>query len=282
MSSCSDKGYWEQAPIQNAYSFQSPQYNETLDMGAHELVIPIDRSNNSGEQTLDIKFTPGKNCPTDISVPSQVKFEAGSNVANLIINIANATPPYTYSGYLTFNGEKSYAGNDTLRINCPVNYTWSTMGTGTFLDAWVMGDINPYPVQILKADGFERYRVLSPYAEFYKSETAEEIWGDWISRQNGVLTTGPAYVEFWENSNQTLSFTGYDTGLNYEGVDGQPIGVYPWNWSDFETIYGLEYAEGFDIWYEPGFAVLSPVYFIPNLGGFGQIQYSIQIELPID
>lgn len=268
LSACSDKGYWDEAPLEPGLSFQSAQYNETLAPGANEIVIPLDRTTTGGQETVNIKFTPGKNCPTDISVPGSVTFEAGSNVANIVINIANATPPYTYAGTLEFSGEASYSGISKLTLNCPVNYTWSSIGTGSFADYFFMDEA--VAVEILKADGFPRYRVMYPYKGYYTSEQGKEDWGDWIG------SNGPDYVEFWENNEGGLSFNYWNTGMLYQGDPTAPIMCYPW------TAFGEDsgYTGDFDMWYEPGYAVLSPIYYIPDVGSYGQQQFAVQIELP--
>ena len=88
LSSCSDKGYWDEAPLDAGLSFQCSTYNETLSPGANEIVIPLQRSVNAVEETVDITFTPDANCPSDIIVPSQVTFAAGSNSTDIVIKIA--------------------------------------------------------------------------------------------------------------------------------------------------------------------------------------------------
>ena len=270
LSSCSDKGYWDEAPLDAGLSFQCSTYNETLSPGANEIVIPLQRSVNAVEETVDITFTPDANCPSDIIVPSQVTFPAGSNSTDIVIKIENATPPYSYTGKLQFSGDTSYSGISALTLNCPVSYTWFSLGTGGFIDAWVMDNAEDmFQVEILKAEGFERYRVMNPYKEYYTT-IGPASWEDWIA------STGPSYVEFWENADGKLSFNSYSTGLNYEGVDGQAIGAYSW------TAFGgnSDYTGEYDMWYEPGYAVLSPVYYINGVGGFGQQQFAVQIELP--
>ncbi|MDE6856317.1 MAG: hypothetical protein K2J34_07635 [Muribaculaceae bacterium] len=270
LSSCSDKGYWDEAPLDAGLSFQCSTYNETLSPGANEIVIPLQRSVNAVEETVDITFTPDANCPSDIIVPSQVTFAAGSNSTDIVIKIENATPPYSYTGKLQFSGDTSYSGISALTLNCPVSYTWFSLGTGGFIDAWVMDNAEDmFQVEILKAEGFERYRVMNPYKEYYTT-IGPASWEDWIA------STGPSYVEFWENADGKLSFNSYSTGLNYEGVDGQAIGAYSW------TAFGgsSDYTGEYDMWYEPGYAVLSPVYYINGVGGFGQQQFAVQIELP--
>ena len=130
LSSCSDKVYWDEAPLDAGLSFQCSSYNETLSPGANEIVIPLQRSVNAVEETVDITFTPDANCPSDIIVPSQVTFAAGSNSTDIVIKIENATPPYSYTGKLQFSGDTSYSGISALTLNCPVSYTWFSLGTG--------------------------------------------------------------------------------------------------------------------------------------------------------
>lgn len=271
LSACSDKGYWDEAPLEPGLSFQSAQYNETLAPGANEIVIPLDRTTTGSQETVNIKFTPGKNCPADITVPGSVTFEAGSNVANIVINIANATPPYTYAGTLEFSGEASYSGISKLTLKCPVNYTWSSIGTGSFIDYWVMDNTeDPFAVEILKADGFERYRVVNPYKEYYATIGLEN-WLDWI------VSTGPAYIEFWDNGDDTLGFNPFSNGLGYQGDASNLINEYPWNNVPEDCNPGVG---GYDIWAAPGIAVLSPIIYIPGVGGWGQQGYSLEIHLP--
>lgn len=270
LSSCSDKGYWEEAPMEQAYYFTNATCNETLAPGANELVIPIERIYTSTSESINVTFTPGKDCPSDITVQSPVTFEAGSNTANVIVKIGNAVPPYTYDGTLTFDANKSYSGISEVTFNCPVAYTWTSLGKGAFIDAWVMDNAEDmFEVEILKADGFERYRVIEPYKEYYTT-IGPASWEDWIS------TTGPDYIEFWENASGKLSFNSYATGLLYQATNGQPIGAY--SWTAFGE--GSGYTGDNDMWYEPGYAVLSPVYYINGVGGFGQQKYAVQIALP--
>ena len=265
LSSCSDKGYWEEAPLEQGLSFACATYNETLSPGENEFVIPIQRTVNATEQTVNVTFTPGANCPADITIPTQATFAAGSNTANLVIKVANATPPYIYSGTLKLDGDASYAGNTTLTLNCPVNYTWVSLGIGTFLDAFVMGDVDPFPVEIQKAEGFERYRVLSPYVQYYATIGADEEW---------KISDGSSYIEFWENNSGTLSFNAWATGLGIDGEKDKPINAYPWN------AYNLGFVGDYDIWYQPGVAMFAPAYICVATGNYWLQSPTIQIELP--
>lgn len=267
ISSCSDKGYWDEAPREQGFSFSAANYAESLKPGPQEIKLTLNRSINSSDESVDVTFTPAQGCPDDITVESPVTFKAGSNSAEVVIRIANANPPYTYAGTLAFKGNASYAGIAKCTLKMPVNYTWSSLGTGKFIDQWVMdGATAMYDVEILKADGFERYRVMEPYKQYYSSPEATVAWENWIA------SSGPSYIEFWEDGD-LLMYNAWATGLNYQAVDGQSINAYPWN----ALSSGVE---GFDKWAEPGYAVFSPIYYIPNVGGFGQQQYAVQIALP--
>lgn len=265
ISSCSDKGYWDEAPLEQAYSFNAANYTENLKPGPQDIKIALHRSDNSGAESVDVTFTPGQGCPSDITVESPVTFAAGSSTAEVTIHIADANPPYTYSGTLEFSGKASYSGIAKCTFKMPVNYTWVSIGTGKFYDGFVMDD-QMFDVEILQAEGFQRYRVMNPYKEFYESGGAEN-YGDMYG------SNGSSYIEFWQTSNDQLMFNAWSTGLLYQGSKEQPINAYPWN----ALSSGVE---GYDIWAEPGTALLSPIYYIPGVGGFGQQQYAVQIELP--
>lgn len=268
LSSCSDSGYWDEAPLEQGYSFQCATYNEALTPGAAEIVIPVRRTVTAGEEVINIAFTPDAKCPGDISVPAQVKFEDGSNTANIVISIANAMPPATYSGKLKFQGEASDAGIAELTIKCPVDYTWVSLGTGIYIDQWALAsddNVLETEVEIMQAEGFQRWRVIKPY----NKGMAEDI-GDWTDWRTGKY---PAYVEFWEitsNGETLLTWNPFSFGLNYQAKANQPIYCYPPS--------ALGATMGNCRWYEPGYACLSPYNYIKNVGGwdfsanFGVIQ----------
>ena len=265
ISSCSDKGYWDEAPREQGYSFDAANYTEELKPGPQDIKLTLHRSVIFGDQSVDVTFTPAEGCSSDISVESPVTFKSGSSTAEVILHIADANPPYTYSGTLTFNGDPSYTGISQCTLRMPVSYTWQSIGTGKFFDAFVMDD-TMFDVEIVQAEGFKRYRVMNPYKEFYETGGAAD-YGDMYG------SNGPEYIEFWETSNGLLMYNAWATGLIYQGDPENSINAYPWS----AMSNGVE---GYDIWAEPGHAALSPIYYIPNVGGYGQQQYAVEIILP--
>nr|QJR98342.1 hypothetical protein Muribac2_700 [uncultured Muribaculaceae bacterium] len=265
ISSCSDKGYWDEAPLEQGYSFNAANYTEELKPGPQDIKITLHRSIATSDESVAVNFTPAKGCPSDITVESPVTFKAGSSTAEVNIHIADANPPYTYSGTLEFSGDASYSGIAKCTLKMPVSYTWVSIGTGKFYDAFVMND-SMFDVEIVQAEGFKRYRVMNPYKEFYQTGGAAD-YGDMYG------SNGPSYIEFWEVADGLLMYNAWATGLIHQGDPENSINAYPWS----ALSSGVE---GFDIWNKPGHALLSPIYYIPGVGGYGQQQYAVQIILP--
>lgn len=278
LGSCSEGQYWtEPADKGQVIAFVKPA--ETITLAASDnmesFTVKVNRSQTAGDLNVPVTFT--TKAEGVLSGPASVEFKSGENVADYNIAIGNLVPGESYSATIEVavpEGTITHPDARNLKYTFTISKTlsWISLGMGTYYDGWVMDGVEePYPAEIQKVDGMERYRVVNPYKEYYTT-IGPEAYGDWLP--SGA--TGPQYVEFWENEDGSLSFRSFATGLNYEGVDGQGIGAY--SWDAFTAASG--YTGEYDMWYEPGFAVFSPVYYIPGLGGFGQVQFSIQIELP--
>ncbi len=279
LGSCSEGQYWtEPADKGQVVAFVKPAENVTVDPTDNptSFTVKVNRSQTAGD--LDYPVTFSTKAEGVLSGPSSVLFKNGENEADYTISIGNLIPGETYTATVEVavpEGTITHPDARNLKYTFSITkpLTWSSIGKGTFLDAWVMDNAEaPYSVEIQKVEGLERYRVVYPYKEYYASPLAPASLGEWLTEG----ATGPEYVEFWENEEGKLSFKSYSTGLFYEGNPAQVIGAY--SWSAFNASAG--YTGDYDIWYEPGFAVLSPVYYINGLGGFGQAQFAVQIELP--
>lgn len=56
-------------------------------------------------------------------------------------------------------------------------------------------------MEILKAEDFDRYRAVEPYAETMKNDDGE--WEDWIA------TSMPPFIEFWTTEGSLVSFASF-------------------------------------------------------------------------
>lgn len=280
LASCSDKGYWDEAPAQQGYSFEQPTLNTSITPGDNTVPVKVLRSESGSEVTLPVAFTPGKNCPATINVPSSITFAEGSNEATLNITVTGAMPPQVYSGKIAFTGDVSYSGSNTIEFTIPVDYIWENIGTGKYFDMMWMATADPegntalsdfVDVTILKAEGFERYRVMAPYTVYFDAHPDDELIQDgWY-----FPALLPEYVEFWEQADGSLTWEPYSVGLGYQGDKSNVIVAYPGN-----------YLQGglttYNVWNDPGYAIFSPYFYIDGVGGWNNtgVPGLIQVLLP--
>ncbi|MDE5871771.1 MAG: hypothetical protein K2H22_07510 [Muribaculaceae bacterium] len=276
LASCSEGQYWTEPTNKGqVIAFVKPAENVTVAAteNLESYTVTAYRSQTAGDLEVPVTFS---NDSTVFSAPSSINFKNGENSADFVITLAPLVPGVTYSttvGVKVPEGTITHPDSRNLSFTLTITKTlsWASLGNGTYFDGFVMdGAEAPYSVEIQKVEGMERYRAVNPYKEYYTTIGQDMYDAGWIA------STGPQYVEFWENEDGSLSFKSFATGLNYDGVDGQGIGAY--SWSAFAA--GSGFTGDYDMWYEPGLAVLSPVYYIPNVGSFGQKQFAIRIELP--
>ncbi len=149
--------------------------------------------------------------------PSHVTFEDGSATADVIIRFSPLTSePKTvkisidpkYTSYYA-KGHPQFSG--TIKA-----INWVSMGNGQFYDAWVMYSV--VTVEVIKAEGMDRYRIMNPYPQ---SILEEAEWGNWIA--------GPKseFIEFWINSDKTIAWDKFwYPGLVYQGIANYVIKGY--------------------------------------------------------
>ena len=138
---------------------------------------------------------------------------------------------------------------------------------GKFQDNWALG--GTYSVEIQKAQGFDRYRVMDPYKEGLTNDDGD--WQNWIS-----MGTRCPYIEFWETGEGDLvRFNNFALGINYEGAASQPIRAY--HASSFSGT-----VPTFSKKLDAKTYQLAPYYYINGLGGWNYTEYNgvILIALP--
>ena len=169
--------------------------------------------------------------------------------------------------------DKSVGSVATTTLKCSKAYEWKSLGTGTYTDAWTTGsDANPngvtVKVEIMKADGFDRYRIMSPYKEYLASAQGAADWDNWIA------SSSPDFIEFYTEDG-IIYYDDFFIGLNYDGDKNQPI--YARHPSGFEDI-----SSEHNKWIDAKTAQFAPYYYIQDLGGWNNTQYDgvIVITLP--
>lgn len=268
-TACSDDGYWDGYDEKgDVYSLSQSTLNVTCTPGAVDSVITVQviRNHANGDVTLPLDVTVGQDGA--FAIPSEVTFANGSKTADINIAVNPDLTPGSYTASVAFSDSLvSVSGNAACDITLTVSYNWVSKGTGKFFDYFMLGN-NFFDVEIMQAEGFERYRVMRPYNEGMNADTGE--WAEWRTGKY------PEYIEFWEMEGGLLGFTPYNTGILYEGAAGQDIYSYP-------AYYFNGLSPENSCWIEAGWASLAPYYYVPALGGGFNYTTSlgaIQVKLP--
>lgn len=272
-AACSDDGYWDGYDEKgDVYSLSQSTLNVTCTPGAVDSVITVQviRNHANGDVTLPLDVTVGQDGA--FAIPSEVTFANGSKTADINIAVNPDLTPGSYTASVAFSDSLvSVSGNAVCDITLTVSYNWVSMGTGQFFDGFMLGN-NYYNVEIMEAEGFERYRVMRPYNEGMNADHGE--WADWRTGKY------PEYIEFWTAADgETIDFTPFNSGILYEATAGQAIGVYPYYY--FSSTVG---NGAFTCWYDEAhtYACISPYYYISGVGGWNYTTKfgCIQIILP--
>lgn len=258
-TSCSDSGYYDEYNANEAqYSFEQSEFNTLWASGQEpeSFTLSVIRNTTVGDASVGLKLTTDY---TDrIQIPATVEFTDGQNVATFVVNIDGLQVGEETVGVISLvDVNISPSGNDECTLSLNLDYNWVLLeGEGGFIDQFFMDDV--YPVQIYNAEGFPLYRVMAPYDEWSKSEQAIADWEGWLAGPY------PEYIEFWEtqlsDGTPVLNWSAYSSGLIYQGVEGQYIGVYP--------PYALGYSMDNCQWLAEGIAGFSPYYYITGVGGW--------------
>lgn len=165
---------------------------------------------------------------------------------------------------ITDTDNVSVGGVAETTLNVSKEYNWISLGTGTFTDNWGWGIT--YNVEILKADGFDRWRVIEPYAESEINDDGE--WENWLNGESAP------YIEFWLTEDGYVNFNSFYTGLNYDGDSSAPIYVHS------PARFGLD--SSYNKFLDDKTVQLAPYYYIDGMGGWNMTAYDgiIIITLP--
>lgn len=218
--------------------------------------VDIVRGTASGSLTVNIDAK----LPEGISCPSSVTFADGEFATALPIDISKMEIGQSYKGSIAISGlteDEAKIAITSASLTFAKAYTWISLGTGFFYDGFWEGFIGE--CEIFKADGFDRYRVMKPYAE---SEEA--------------VNAGPAYLEFWVvNDEGNIKYDTFVTPFDYDGAGNFIKGYWP-------SALSPNYAEkeAYNGFYENDIIVFYPCWYIDGLGGWPSNYYPAVVCLP--
>ena len=216
--------------------------------------------------TLTASLTVGSTPVSGVTV-SGYSFAAGENSTTVSVNISPLEVGEAGVLTLTINeADLSVGGVASTTIKCSKAYEWKSLGKGYFLDNFFGMESEP---EILKADGFDRYRVMAPCEDYRINNAATDDW---------VASWSAPYIELWVEDGLVF-WDEWFTGQNYDGDKDSPI--YAYHPSAFSSLNDPEF------WQHSKFLdaktiQLAPYYYIDGLGGWNYTQRDgvVYIQLP--
>lgn len=270
----------------NEPSMLQTVFNETeLDATLETIAIPVVRSNSSEAATVNLTAT----LPAGITVSgtavetlengnvvysTSVSFAAGEAQTGCVLNISEMAVGSSYKGTVAIaEGEKVNEHKVTMStaFTLAKAYTWVSLGQGEWFDQLSLMSDSSYGVQtveVMKADGFERYRIMNPYAN---TDQLAAAWG--ASSLGGNKSS---FIEFWVLDNGVnVAWDGWwFPGILYDG-DGTDIKAYLPSALDAS----LAEEDVKSLFVEEKVVEFHPYWYIDGLGGFGT-KYPCFLTLP--
>ncbi|MCD8031530.1 MAG: hypothetical protein LUF85_12100 [Bacteroides sp.] len=241
-------------------SFYWSNHNVVLIPANEGFNVEILRGDLNGSATISISSTDESGV---FSVPSSVTFADGEGVAKLFISVNVEDDLELETNYplvlsIAEKGQLSPGAIQTATINVTKDYDWILLGTGTFYEYFVSGEI--FEVEIYQADGFDRWRVMNPY------EGLKSVFPS--SYMNKPIPN----LDFWITKEGYVYYEPFNIGYKYAG-DTEIIAYHP---LDFETG-----DESYNIRLDEKTFQLAPIYNIPGTGYYPLWDDpTIYIELP--
>lgn len=194
-------------------------------------------------------------------------FAAGENSTTVSVNIAPL--PVGVVGSLTLtiaDADASVGGVKSTTMKVSKAYEWESLGKGAFVDNFFGFVSEP---EIMKAKGYERYRVMAPCEDYRLNPDPSDTW---------VASWSAPYIELWVEDGLVF-FDEYFTGQNYDGDKTAPI--YAWHPSAFSSLNSPEFWQH-NKFLSDKVIQLAPYYYIDGLGGWNQTQKDgiVLIQLP--
>ena len=231
--------------------------------------VEIVRGNTVGAATgtLTASLVANKAGVPGVTV-SSFSFADGQNSTTVSVNISPLEVGVAGSLTLTIaDADASVGGVKSATMKVSKAYEWKSLGKGQFYDNFFGMTSQP---EILKAEGFDRYRVIEPCEDF----RAEAIAGG----DTWAAASSAPFIELWVEDGLVF-WEDWFTGQNYDGDKTQPImACHPSGWSSMSTA---------DFWQHSKFLdektiQLAPYYYIDGVGGWNYTQKDgvVYIVLP--
>ena len=245
------------ANLSNNVTFvQDVVVNQEIPAAQKTFVIPISRSIATSAVTVNLTST----LPAAITCPASVTFAAGEISAEIVLDITNMSVGETFKGKISIDipKEETSLSFSKLSVNCTLAkaFSWESLGKGQFLDVFWEGELFD-DVEVLKAEGFNIYRFMDPYAS---------------SVGEGAK---PAYISFTVNDDKTVKFDSFDTPYLYD-ANHCVTAYFPSEASSSAADY-----DKYNVFVDDYYFALVPYWYVNGVGGWNcKYGYTLFASLP--
>ncbi len=203
----------------------------------------------SGEVTItaSVDDTPIEGCTV-----TSFNFSEGETQTTVTVDISPLEIGQELDVTLTLNVDDdlvAVGGTKTTSLTASKDYEWVELGTGTFTDNYFFGTTNE--VTIMKAEGFDRWRVVAPYDGYFTNGMPSGL--DGFTQSTALVSN----LDVWL-SDGVVYYNGFGIGLSYTGY-GDIYGYHPENFTGASTSYNR--------FLDDKTIQLAPYYYIPDFGG---------------
>ncbi len=217
-----------------AVTFLSSVSNNTeIEAKATTYDILVARSKSKEAVTVKIKGE----LPEGVKAPESITFAAGQSETNLSLDISAMAVGKTYKGKVSFADENEYNSKisiSSVTVTLAKAYTWLSIGEGEFYDGLALQpsneDLGIVKVEVLKADGFNRWRIMNPYPK-------ANVIAAWD--ESSYVGGANEYIEFYtlDEAAGTIKFDQkIYCGINYNSM-GKVVYMFP---SSYNAGYAKE------------------------------------------
>lgn len=236
---------------------------------------PIDlvRSKSNGSISVALDMT---KLPEGITGPASVDFADGETSTQILLDVSAMEVGNTYKGVIHIKDETSFEKGvaiDSVSLTLAKAYTWVEKGKGLIYDGLALAvdddNLGITEVEIMQAEGFNRWRIMNPFPK----EQLFEAWGE-----DYYCGGGSDYWEFYvldktvhkdvtaDVVGETLKFdTIIKTGLAYVG-----LGDDCYIWYYYPSAYNSKYAayDAYNTFVDTGVVQFCDARTIENSGGY--------------
>ena len=278
LASCSDDDY-EQGAVATGNQLQAVTFGNDNIFSAEldptdptSITITVQRDAEHAATAASVPLKVVSNTDDVFEVPATAEFAAGSTETTITVTFDDSEIGVPYSCEIAIDDEyvNPYVSVKTYAIDIQ-RVKWNKLGLCEYYDTFL--NEFGYYVEIQQRDGTNSFRLLNPYDG---ANANENDWDGGLYQSTEKVTFTILNAGGVDDEGETfyyVTFNTFATGYWYQGTDM----VYGFLPSDLSA--SLVADDELSVYYpDYGEVVLTPYYYIPGLGGFGE--YPIYIILP--